>query len=569
VQVVIRNVAASGTRLSPDYFMCTQRGRAILAKVSDKPGQLIEWVREVDKTRQTPTAGVYYLNVDYFNEQTNDIGVTGQQFKWTEGKITNAIGSQVYFRPGIDVTMVSMTDQSSGTPVQFTGFNQTSGAFAYLLTPVNNLACGYTSGTDAAAWNSNTLYAVGAVVTLGSAVWIATNSTTNINQTPVANSNHWAPYAAFNPSAGQNLVPGVDFWYEQIRQTNICLKTLGGVELIGIPPNIAFTVTDQDGYVLRRGTDYTMYGNDFIQLASFSPAGSTLYCNAVMKVDPTTTSGTNPENILQVGLQDNETLASGQVFLHTTAGNFPSTPANIDGTITIPQLLQPGEWCRWEARIEVPQVKARGKKWELNSFVIVDPHSIEFKQPPTEQGQSPPAPVQVSAGTPLLVDGQPQYFLPGLHVAIGDQVIVGDQAAVIVSPSITETYEVFGSKENLNFTLEVKSNDLQTSSDLAEMLKQQLLIMGRENAEADGLTVFEATRDFQGTQRDPSATAPSYIYTVSISASADWKVFVPLITRMVKFEIIDTIGNSDFQGKLQMANRLTALGASQFIPSYS
>lgn len=568
VQVVIRNVSTSGTRLSPDYFMCTQHGRAILAKVADKPGQLIEWVREVDATRRTPAAGVYYLNVDYFNEQTNDIGLTGQQFKWTEGKVANATGSQVKFRAGIDVTMISMTDQTTGTPVQFTGYNQSAGAFAYLLTPVETLACMYTSGSAAPAWNNNNLYSTGTVVTSGGGSWIATDSAANVNQAPGLNSVYWQPYAVFNPNAGQNLAPNTDFWYERIQTAAVCRATLGGSELVVIPPNISFTVTDQDGYVLRPGSDYTMHGNNAIQLPSWSPPGSTLYCNALTKVDPTTVSGTNAENILQVGLLGNETLASGQVFVHTSAGDFPDVPANGDGNLTLPQLLQPGESCHWEARVAVPQVRVRGKKWELNSFVVVDPQSIEYKQPPAERGQPAPAPVQVSAGTPLLADGLPQFFLPGLHVAVGDQVIVGDQSAIIISPSLTETYEVFGSKENLSFTLEVKSNDLQTSSDLAEMLKHQLLIMGRENAEADGLTVFEATRDFQGAQRDPSATASSYVYTVSIAASADWKVFVPLITRLVKYEITNTVQTPDFQGKLQLANRMTALGNTAFITSY-
>jgi hypothetical protein len=262
-------------------------------------------------------------------------------------------------------------------------------------------------------------------------------------------------------------------------------------------------------------------------------------------------------------------LASGQVSIQTTAGSFPNQTANSDGTITLPQLLQPGESCHWEVRISAPQVRARAKKWELNSFVIVDPNTIDYRQPPSVKGQPKPEPVQFSAGRPLLANGEEQYFLPGLQVAIGDQVTVGDQVAIIVSPTITETYEVFGSKENISFTLEIKANDLQTASDLAELLKQQLLVLGRENTEADGLTIFEATRDFQGVQRDPSGTVPAYVYTVSVSAMADWKMFVPLVTRMVRYEITETSANPDFQGKLQMAKRVTALGATAFIPDYS
>ena len=522
VQVIIRSVTTSGTRLSPNYFLCTQRGRAILAKVSDKPGQLVEWVRETDKTHQTPEAGVYYINVDYFNEQTNDIGLTCQQFKWKEGKITDAEGSQVFFRPGImdsssppqpiDLTTLVATDVTTGNSVQFVAFNQTTGGFMNLLTPVVQLKLALPDGTP--------------------------------------------------------LVPLIDFWYQRAQTTTICQTTLGGAELISTPPNISFSISDQDGYVLRPNIDYVTYGNGFIQLTAWSPAGSTLYCNAIVKLDPSLIPGTNPENGLQFDLLPGEFLAPGQVFIHTTAGNFSSTPVTSGGMVILPTLLQPGDYCRWEARIETPQVKALAKKWELNSLIVVDPSTIQFMQPPTTRGQQPSEPIQTSAGTPLLVSGTQQYVLPGIHLAIGDQVIVGDQVVVIVSPTTTETCEVFGSKENINFTLEVKSNDLQTSSDLSEMIKQQLLILGRENAEADGLTVFEATRDFQGVARDSSNTAPSYIYTVSVSASADWKVYVPLVTRLVQYEITSTPTNSDFQGKLQMANRAQALGAVSFMPEY-
>jgi len=70
--------------------------------------------------------------------------------------------------------------------------------------------------------------------------------------------------------------------------------------------------------------------------------------------------------------------------------------------------------------------------------------------------------------------GQRKLILPGLRLAIGDNVVVGDQCAIIVSPTLTETYEVFGSKENLSFTLEVKQMTCKQLSDLSEMLKREL-----------------------------------------------------------------------------------------------
>lgn len=530
VQIIIQSVTTSGNRLSFDYFMCTQIGRAILAKVTDKSGQFVEWVREIDPTHLTPDPGVYYLNVDFFNDQTRELGLTGQKFKWVEGRITNAVGSVVYFRPSIDVTTLAMYDGpvfSGTTAVQFKGFNQSLGSFAYLLSPVTNLSV-LQSGTP--------------------------------------------------------LVPFTDYWYQRPLTTVICQTTLGGSEILSIPnPYISINFTDQNGYVLRPNSDYTFYANGFIKLASYSPPGSTIYANAIVQADPSQVVGTNSENIFQIGLQPGENLAADQVFIQSTAGNFNNVPVNTDGTITLPTLLQPGECATWEARIETPQVKLRAKKWELNSMTIVDPTTITYAKPnatgdlqaitnawvqsadPTELKGV----VQTSAGTAALANGAEQYFLPGLQCAIGDQVVVGDQVAILVSPTATETYEVYGSKENLTFNLEVKANDLQTASDLSEMLKQQMLIMGRENAEADGLTIFEVTRSFQGQARDLSGTAPAYVYTIGVTASADWKVFVPKITRLVKYEIINNPVESNFQGKIQMVNRVAVFGSTQFVTSYA
>lgn len=579
VQIIVRSVTTSGTRLSPDYYMCTQRGRAILCKVTDKEGQFVEWVREVDATRQTPLPGVYYINVDFFNDQTRELGLTCQQFKWVEGVVRDAVGSTVYFRKGIDINTLTMTDASTGLVIPLTGFNQSTGAFAYLLAPTQQLVCTYNNGLSSPPWSGIVSYNLGDVVTYQGAAFISISSNTNVLPTTTA---MWTPYNVGNPLAGTNLQPLTDYWYERTQSTVVCQSTLGGQEILTVPTNLSVTFTDQDDYQLRSGIDFQYYDATHIQLAAWTPKGSTITANALVKLNPYTTAGTNPENILQFGLQPGEQLASGQVTVQTTSGDFPNIAVNADGTATLPQLLQPGEWARWAVRIETPQVKAKGLKWELNSLTIVDPNTITYAKP-NKDGQLMPVEtkwvqsadptqlkdvVQTSAGKPLLTNGQQTYVLPGLHLAIGDQVIIGDQVAILVSPTLTETYEVFGSKENLNFTLEVKANDLATASELSEMLKQQLLIMRRENTEADGLTIFEATRDYQGQARDPSATAPSYIFTVNISASADWKVFVPLYTRLVNFEITTTEANPDFQGKLQMTNRMTAFGATQFITSY-
>ena len=580
VWVSVTSVTTSGNRLSPSYFMCTQIGRSILAKVGDKDGQFIEWTREVDKTQATPTPGVYYLNVDFFDDKTRDLGLTVQKYRWVEGNLKQATGTVVNFRPGIDLNTVAFFDSTTSLQMQVSTFNQTTGGFAYLITPCQSLNCQYSNGLQFPAWNNAESYDPGDTVTLGGAAYIAVAFSMGI--TPGTDIAAWTPYSAAVPLAGQNLTPLTDFWYQRPQSAVIVEKTVSGTQLANIPsPYISVTLTDQDGYVLRQGIDYTFQGPQWIVLGQFTPPGSTITANMVVKVNPMNTVGIMPENYLQVNLGPNETLAPGQVFIHTPAGTFTNPTPQADGSLLLPQLLQPGDYLRWEVRIDAGQFKALAKKWEITNLPQVNPNTITYARVDAE-GNVTGAPIsasfvenadpselvgvqQISAGVPILINNQQQPILPGLRLAIGDNVVVGDQAAIIVSPTNTETYEVFGSKENLSFTLEIKANDLQTASDLSEMIKQDMLIMRRINTEADGLTIFEATRSFVGQARDLSATAPTYTYTVNVSASADWKVYVPLVTRLTNLEIKEVGTQNDFLGKLQMAPRMKALGSETFV----
>src|SRR5277367_6004228 len=85
VQVIIKEVSSDGGQLSPDYFMTTQHGRAILAKVEDKDGLFVEFVREVDPGYNVLDPGVYYLNVNSVDESTRVVEILLQKFKWREG----------------------------------------------------------------------------------------------------------------------------------------------------------------------------------------------------------------------------------------------------------------------------------------------------------------------------------------------------------------------------------------------------------------------------------------------------------------------------------------------------
>ena len=532
-QITIKSVTTSGNRLSFDYFMCTQHGRAILAKVADKEGAFVEWVVETDKTRNTPKAGVYYFNVDAVDEQTRNVNLTVQQYRWEQGSITNAEGTRVQLRPGLDGTKVIAVELAA-TPTTGFGVNfgngfgnnansfvpiqvQAYNSFLFLLTPVQQL------GLQLVQLNPVTL-----------------------------------------ASETIDLIPNVDFWIERKQSTVICQSTLGGQEVVSIPRNVqSYDIVDQDGYVLRKNLDYYQQGPGFIVISQYTPPAQTLSCVGVFNLDPSVTiPATNPENYIPVMVGPNET--PGEVIIQATSGDYNN--AQVDaatGNILLPVLMLPGENLRWEVRILTRNFTVLGKKYELNNFqeTVWDPRA-------GAKDANTPAP---GGYVPKLdpVTQQPINPIPGMSLAIGDTVVKGDQCAVIVNPDLTETYEVFGSKENLNFVLEVRTNDYQTSSDISSLLRRELLVMRRTNMEADGITLFEATVDNQGEQRDSSGTAPRYIFNVTVTASADWKVFVPCITRMASFEINESTYIDGYAGKLTLAPRMQALGAFQFIPAYA
>jgi hypothetical protein len=491
-QLLVKSVTTSGTRLSPDYFICTRHGQAILCKVEDKDGQFVEFVTETNAA-MTLDPGTYYFNVDSVDEQTQQVGLTIKKYKWRQGKITNAFGSNIYFSPAVlaalpaGQTILNLIPSDSANPANVISYN-TYGSYMTLLTAIQSI--------------------------------VVTNNVTHIA-----------------------LAPNTDYWAIRSQSQVLIQSTIGGVELANLPANIdsnsSIILTDQDGYQLRQSIDWNFTSpppngtGTWIQLSQWTPTGSTITLTANYRVDVSAPFATvNPENVLPVVLLPGETLAPGEVFISMGLGDGRTsvvlTPS-ATGNIQLPVLLPPGGFATWEVRIDTGATfSVVAHKEQLNGAII-----------------------------------------PGLWIAIGDRVVVGDQVAILIAPQITETYQVYGSKENLSFTLEVKANDLQTASDLTEMLKQEFLIWRRTNMSADGVEIFEATRDYLGEQRDPSGTAPRYVYSLKVDASADWKVFIPTVTRFTNYTITNTVTSPDYPGKLQTLPIMNALGAFGFLPSYT
>jgi hypothetical protein len=484
LQVQISNVSASGNRLSPDYFMCTQHGHSVLAKLQGHDGVFVDWVQEnqvltnTPKTSSTliyPQPGVYYLNVDSVDEGTREVGLTVQTYTWSTGKTGYGVGSGVYFSPLIDPTTVYTVDPTISFIIQ--------GGILYVTS--------YTT------------------------------------QQPLQ-----------LRTASGILTPNVDFWYVRQPSYVICESTFTGTQTVTLPVSSYsnLVITDQDGYELRSGIDYQFTSTTTVVLQQFTPPGSTLTGTFTVQADPSVTPVVQSENMLPIPpLSPSELMAAGQVVVRSTFGPVYTESDLVvagDGTIWLKNLLRPGEKVFWEVRVNSGQSSMMAKKLAANKNII-----------------------------------------NGLTVGIGDMVTVGDQCVIMVSPNLTETYEVYGSKENVSFEIRVKANDRLTASDISSMIRSFLLVQGRENMEANGLTIFEISRASMTEPKDMSGVTPSTTFTLTVSAAADWEYYLPLITRIGYFTI--QIGGptdgftTDFPGKPEVLPRLTALGSALFVPYYA
>jgi hypothetical protein len=508
VQVIVRNISASGNRLSPDYFMYTQIGRALTAKAADKDGCFIEWISEVSNHSSGYTPGVYYMNIDSVNESLRQVGITLAQYQWFEGRLTNAVGSIIYLNSAIDASSVSLFD---GASLDVTVNSAVYGSYIVLLSPVTTLV--------------------------------------------------------IKNAQGDILTPLTDYWYQRTVSQVLVQSTLGGTQQVTIPNQFAtqYTITDQDDYTLRTGVDYSVSGINQITLSQWTPTGSTLTITGTATLDPSTNSPINPENYISFSVAEGQTIAPGQVIVRATAGDYSSL-IEVNGQYVLPTLLAPGDWMNWEVRVSCGQFKTFVSKLELNN--------LWWWTTQPSGNTATPVITEILDGVSVNwipyrdTNGELVNLVPGIQVAVGDQVIVDDQAAIIVSPHPSQTYEVYGSKELVNFTLDVKANDLMTASELSEIIRRELLITRRTVMEADGVSVQEASRDSQGEQRDSSGTATRYTYSLNISALCDWKMFVPLVTRITAFDITENAELPDYQGKLSAAARVQAFGAQRFLASY-
>lgn len=328
---------------------------------------------------------------------------------------------------------------------------------------------------------------------------------------------------------GNTLTPMTDYWIEVQSSQVLLQSTIFGTQTATIPAEyLTAALIDQDGFTLRANQDYIYLTGNTVQFSAWTPSGQTITVQGIIQVDPSNpTNLLAAENILPITLLPGESLAPGQVFVSTQEGSHIQLAPNAEGIVVLPAPLPPGGYCNYEVRVLVGQSKLKAKKNAVNKDI-----------------------------------------LPGLRVAIGDQVVQDDQCAIIVSPFITETYRVYGGKPPVSFTLDVKANDPTTADEISKMLMRELLYRRRENLEADGLTLTEAGSSMTQGSRDDSGTAPTYSVAFSYSGLADWRVFEPLVTRITSFTVTAQPYIGTFQGDLVPSDRFHCLSATGFIPDY-
>jgi hypothetical protein len=471
VRVVVTNVSGSGTRLSMDYYLCTQYGRVCAAKLEGKEGAFIEWTKEVSTDGTNMVPGMNYLNIASVDEATGEVVMDYQFMRWVEYKAPDpAHGTLFYVKPPWKVENIGIDGLILGTD------------YYHLLNGMALLT--YPDG----------------------------------------------PLRLYDTKTNDTLIPGLD-WFVMRDDKLKLADTLGGKQHIILPPEVLSLtgLEDQDGYLLRERSDYWRDGGG-IDLTDYTPVGHEIWGVGTFIFDPNTTDIIHPENQIKAIPNGHETLVQKELVYKMGDGphGFSDIHVRADGTYWFKFLADQGDWIFWEARFQEALTELKATKMTVN-----------------------------------------QNMIPGVQVAIGDQVVVGDQAVVIVFPGVEETYEIYGSKESLTFDLEVHSNDLMTSSELAGLIRNMLLIQNRDRFESAGLTIYEVSRSYRGEQKDISGTVSKHVVTLGVTAAADWELQFPLVTRVDEIGLEGVQMAHTFPGKPLVAPRMQAFGVTRFTQDHA
>ena len=317
------------------------------------------------------------------------------------------------------------------------------------------------------------------------------------------------------------LTPGIDYWLEMPETRLLVVADGGKQEGIPVPEDCVSFRLLEDGNELRRDVDWMWDGDAAIKLPAWTTAGASIYIDGTFRKTPSGTNYIHPENFLDATLAEGESLVEGQATYTLVRGSYTDDLVwASDGRACFRHLMAEGDRASWEIRIQQPQKAISFKKMAVNPD-----------------------------------------FLPGINLAVGDMVEVGDQIALIVFPARCETYEIYGGKEGVAFDLAIKSNDLLTTSELGGLVRSYLAVGGRDRLESAGLSISRISSSYQGAQRDNSGTSAAHTITLAVQAQADWEVHKPLVNRVDDIDL-------DFSPALKVVPQATVCGVTRFLPSY-
>lgn len=310
VQIVLSDSSANGDRMSPDYFICTEMGRAVLGKTEGHHGTFLEFVQETDPSMIKPDAGMYYMKVVSKSEDTQTFDVLVQHIEWVERRVSPGKGSIVHLDPRFS--------DSDVHPVNLATEFRKNGTRLFIL-----------------SYDTNLQLVVGGT-------------------TLVPNVDYWyqeyRTIEVVSPSSGQRVV---------LNDTPLYRNDV--------------VVVDTDEFTLRPGIDYVWErdGNSFY-LPRGSYATFPLTVTGYFRSDPTTSTYIDEENYLGVTVTPGITTIPPETnyFINGDKYTVADTVQLPNGRLYTRNLLDIGDTLQGSVRFVVGETTVTMEKMTLDRTVI-------------------------------------------------------------------------------------------------------------------------------------------------------------------------------------------------------
>lgn len=309
VSVTLGGLRGDATRYSPDNYLGTSTGRAMVARLDGKPGTFIEWAREVDPSGLSPAPGMCLLHVDSINEQTREVRFITQALRTIQGSVTEADGTVIVVDPRIPIWLVQPSDPAVEV--------EKAGTVLWVLDFVETLDL-------------------------------------------------------IRSDTGELLTPGVD-WKIRRTLTYPLGVTTGAAQAFEAPEHLEnLTVLSSSGRALRQGVDWGFDNSGRIEAPRWTPSGETWSVRGIGTLDPRSTPLVHPENRLNIVVGAGETLQDGSIHGSTPEGDFQADGLvqAQGGGLYLRRLLAPGDRMEWTAQASTPQTFVTARKMEMTTELV-------------------------------------------------------------------------------------------------------------------------------------------------------------------------------------------------------